>query len=69
MSFMCGVCREGKLSIKENFDQKIGLASLLTVESNTCSNITQTYTSKTCAYSRAFIFNHSAVLAMVEIGG
>ena len=69
MSSVCGRCKAGKLSIKENFDQKMGLASLLTIECNTCSNVTQTYTSETCDNSRAFIVNHSAVLAMVEIGG
>ncbi len=54
--------------MQEDFSKKMGLASFLVVECDTCSHVSETYTSPKCTDSRAFVINRSAVLGMLEIG-
>ena len=46
----------------------MGLASLLVLECDTCSKVTEIYSSATCKDSRAFEINRRAVLGFLEIG-
>jgi len=47
----------------------MGLASLLVLECDTCSKLSEIYSSATCKDSRAFEINRRAVLGFLDIGG
>ena len=68
LSCVCRACKLGNLILKENFAKKMGLASLLVLECDTCSKVTEIYSSATCKDSRAFEINRRAVLGFLEIG-
>jgi len=69
LSCVCRGCKLGNLILRENFMRKMGLASLLVLECDTCSKVSEIYSSATCKDSRAFEINRRAVLGFLEIGG
>ena len=67
LSCVCRACKLGNLILRENFAKKMGLASLLVLEYDTCSKVTEIYSSTTCKDSSAFEINRRAVLGFLEI--
>ena len=66
---VCSKCKQGKLALQEDISRKMGLASFLVLECDVCSHRSEMYTSPKCRDSKAYIFNRSAVLGMLESGG
>ena len=68
-SVVCGKCKYGRMTVKENMERKMGFASSFTFECSACASGCEMYTSPHCEDSRSYEVNRRMVLGLLEIGG